>query len=52
MLGVIIHKQRIIGDAIGIELDSQNEILAEIGEEFERVEGKVGVLEKRLGRLM
>lgn len=52
VLGAIIHKQKIIGAAIGNELDLQNEILDSIDSDFDRVDAKVGILDKRLGKLV
>lgn len=50
-LGAIVQKQKIIGAAIGNELDAHNEILAGLDSDLDRVSGKVSVMDRRLGSL-
>lgn len=47
----IVHRQRELGVAINQELEVQNEMLKMVDEDVDRVQGKINVAKKRIGKI-
>lgn len=47
----IVQRQRELGVAINRELEEQNEMLKIVDEDVDRLEGKIGVAKKRIGKI-
>jgi len=47
----IIQRQRELGVAINQELEVQNEMLKMVDEDVDRVQGKIDIAKKRIGKI-